>query len=63
MWDRSVGHDGGRDVCYVAPDAVQLPLHILKLILDGLQPLTLLSGHAVHLFGHHLHQVLGYCPR
>ena len=57
MWSRGVGHDDvGR--CYVAPDAVQLPLHIPKLILDGLQPLTLLSGHAAHLLVHHLHQVL-----
>ena len=30
------------------PDAAQLPLHVRKLILDGLQPLALLSGHAVH---------------
>ena len=39
------------------PDAAQLPLHFLKLILDGLQPLALLSGHAVHLLGHHLDQI------
>ena len=31
------------------PDAAQLPFHVLKLILDGLQPLSLLGGYVVHL--------------
>ena len=39
------------------PDAAQLPLHVFKLVLDGLQPLALLSGHAVRLLGHHLDQI------
>ena len=43
------------------PDAAQLPLHVLKLIVDGPKPLALLSGHAVHLLVHHFHQ-LGDVP-
>ena len=38
------------------PDAAQLPLHAFELILNGLQPLTLLGGHAVHLLVHDLHE-------
>ena len=38
------------------PDAAELPLHVLKLILDGLQLLALLGGHAVHLLVHDLHE-------
>ena len=38
------------------PDAAQLALHVLKLILDGLQPLALLAGNAVHPLVHHLYQ-------
>ena len=52
---RGVGHvDVGR--LYEVPDAAQLPLHVLKLILDGLQPLALLPCHAVHLLVDDLHQ-------
>ena len=50
-----IGHVGVGSLDEV-PDAAQLPLHVLKLILDGLQPLSLLSGHAVHLLVHDLHQ-------
>ena len=39
------------------PDAVQLPLDLFQLVLDGLQVLPLLPGHAVHFFVQHLHQV------
>ncbi len=39
------------------PDAAQPLLHVLKLLLDGLQPLTLLGGHPVHLLVQQLHQV------
>ena len=51
---RGVGHlDVGRldDVPYAA----QLPLHVLKLLLDALQPLPLLSRHSVHLLVQQLH--------
>ena len=52
---RGVGHvDVGR--FHEVPDAAQLPLHVLKLVLDGLQPLALLAGHAVHLLVDDLHQ-------
>ncbi len=50
-----VGHVGVGSLDEV-PDAAQLPLHVLKIILNGLQPLSLLSGHAVHLLVHDLHQ-------
>ena len=39
------------------PDAAQPPLDLLKLLLDGLQPLPLLGSHAVHLLVQQLHQV------
>ena len=52
---RGVGHSGvGR--LDVVPDAPQFLLHVLQLILDGPKTLALLSGHAVHLLGHHLHE-------
>ena len=53
---RGVGHldVGGLDDL---PDAAQPLLHVLKLLLDGLQPLTLLVGHAVHLLVQQLDQV------
>ena len=53
---RGVGHldVGGLDDL---PDAPQPLLHVLKLLLDGLQPLPLLGGHAVHLLVQQLHQV------
>ena len=44
---RGVSHvDVGR--FYEVPDAAQLPLHVLKLVLDGLQPLALLASIAGH---------------
>ena len=50
-----VGHvDVGR--LYEVPDAAQLSLHVLKLILNGLQLRPLLLGHAVHLLVDHLDQ-------
>ena len=39
------------------PDAAQPPLHVLKLILDGLQPLPLFTGNAVHLLVYGPHQL------
>ena len=54
---RGVGHNGIGHLD-VAPAAAQLALHVLKLILNDLQSLALLPGHAVHLLGHLLHQVL-----
>ncbi len=39
------------------PDAVKLPLDLLQFGLDGLQVLTLFSGHAVHLLVDQPHQV------
>ena len=53
---RGVGHldVGGLDDL---PDAAQPLLHVLKLLLDGLKPLTLLGGHPVHLLVQQLHQV------
>ncbi len=53
---RGVGHldVGGLDDL---PDAPQPLLHVLKLFLDGLQPLTLLGGHPVHLLVQQIHQV------
>ena len=51
-----VGHLGvGR--LDVVPDAPQPLLHVLKLLLDVLKPLTLLVGHPVHLLVQQLHQV------
>ena len=38
------------------PDATQLPLHVLKLILYGLQPLALFAANAVRLLVHHLQE-------
>ncbi len=38
------------------PDSAQLPLHVFKLIIDGLEPLALLTRHAIHLLVHDLHQ-------
>ena len=40
------------DVSMTCQMASQLPPHVLKLILDGLQPLALLAVHAVHLLVH-----------
>ena len=53
---RGVGH---LDVAILdeVPDAAQFPLDILQLRVDGLQPLALLGGHAVHLLVHHLDQL------
>ncbi|MXY43499.1 MAG: hypothetical protein F4Y50_05500 [Dehalococcoidia bacterium] len=57
---RGVGHlDVG--VLDEVPDTSQLPLHVLKLRLDGLQPLALLGGHAIHLLVYYLDQ-LGDVP-
>ena len=39
------------------PDAPQPPLHVLKLLLDALKLLPLLTGHLVHLLIQQLHQV------
>ena len=53
---RGVGH---LDVAVLdeVPDAGQFPLDLLQLGVDGLQPLALLGGHAVHLLVHHLDQL------
>ena len=53
---RGVGHLGVGGLDEV-PDAAQPLFHVLKLPLDGLQPLTLLVGHPVHLLVQQLHQV------
>ncbi len=53
---RGVGHLDVSGLDYL-PDAAQSPLDLLKLLLDGLQPLPLLGSHPVHLFVQQLHQV------
>ena len=53
---RGVGHLGVGGLDEV-PDAAHPLLHVLKLPLDGLQPLTLLVGHPVHLLVQQLHRV------
>ena len=53
---RGLGHNGVGHLDAV-PDAAQLPLDVLKLILNDLQPLALLSGHAIYLLAHRLRQV------
>jgi len=42
---------------YQVPDASQPPLHVLKLLLDVLQPLALLMCHPIHLLVQQLHEV------
>ena len=54
---RSLGHVDAVAPRYEVPDAAQLFLHVLKLPVDGLKPLTLLVGHPVHLLVQQLHQV------
>ena len=39
------------------PDATQMPLHILKFRIYGLQPLVLVGGHSINLLVHSFHQV------
>ena len=41
---RGVGHLDVVDGLYKVPDAAQLALHVLKLIIDSLQPIVLLDG-------------------
>ena len=53
---RGVGHIQV-GALHKVPYAIQLPLDLLKLGLDGLQPVPLFFGDAVHLLVHQLHQV------
>ena len=39
------------------PHGPELPLEVLKLIIDGFQPLALDTGYAAHLLVHGLHQL------
>ena len=59
MLPDAVGGVGHFDIAVLdeVPDAGQLPLDLLQLRLDGLQPLALLGGNPVHLLVHHLDQL------